>query len=193
MLKSDDIKVGKRIRCVEPGNYFGLVGNITYVDFDGYGNKYWEVYDDNGDIIGVVWSLLECFELVTEPKIKSRSLTIPDMKVGTKVVCVYPGFQGQVGFISLIDWDYGSYGYVVQDVNGEYIGNANGWADIGSFNLVIEDEPDQTPKKAKTVLPPVVEDVVEVTYQNDKPCPSYYYGARACTCGKCDIHKKSFR
>jgi len=79
MLKQKDIKIGAKVRCLKPGQWFGVIGTIKEIErnIDGSIASCWYVYKANGDPLGdgPIWTIQEYFELV-EPApqqvIKSR-------------------------------------------------------------------------------------------------------------------------
>jgi hypothetical protein len=197
MLKWDDIKIGKKVRCILPGICFGLIGKISRVDFDGFGNKFWEVEDDSGYSIGVTWTLLDSFELVSESSaIKRRQMELADLKVGAKVICNFDdasikGFVGKISHVAFSPSNKRLMVYNVQALDGSYIG-VGGWTKLSSFDIIVDDdmtaEPEPEPPPSKKL-----EEIIEEVVQDNRPCPSYYYGLRACNCGKCAVRQQSFR
>jgi hypothetical protein len=78
MLKPEDIKIDAKIRCLKPGQWFGVIGTIKRIDLHVIdGSMCWHVYKANSDPLGdgPIWTKLKYFELVepaSQQAIKSR-------------------------------------------------------------------------------------------------------------------------
>lgn len=180
-----DRKVGTKVVCVYTdnlatglGQLYGMVGTIKRMD----GGLY-HVQASNGESIGDEgWSENSSFNVVVE-KPTTRPMLAEDKRVGTRVICVYdvstPSFStrsfGRVGNITQIT-SHG--GYVVVDDDGVQIGTVP-WTRLSSFEVVLNSPIKTMPKET------VGDIVVESVTVKAGPCPAYYYGIQACTCGKC--------
>ena len=183
MLNFHDIVIGKRVRCLQAGRWFGLIGDIVAINM----NSEFAVMGIDGVPIGdwiripgnlqqnAYWREPGLFEVYVDALDKSVPLTSESFKEGALVVCVYAGkYRGMIGRIHILNEDI----YTVKTCNGEDIGD-DSWSLLSSFNVVLEDAPiKQEPVAVSLVVP--------VAVKEKKPCPSYYYGVDHCTCGKCE-------
>ena len=180
MLNFHDIVIGKRVRCLQAGKWFGLIGDIVSINMIGE----FAVMGIDGNPIGdwilipgktpkyVHWGVPALFEVYVDALPNSVALTSKNFNEGVLVVCLFAGkYRGMIGRIITIDAGV----YTVKTCNGEYIGDVAGcWTKLESFNVVLEDAPETPIKQAP------------VAVKEKKPCPSYYYGVDYCTCGKCE-------
>jgi hypothetical protein len=186
MLHFQDIVIGKRVRCLQAGIWFGLIGDIVAINM----NSSFAVMGIDGNPIGgwvfvsgkkqyMYWGVPALFEVYFDALDKSVPLANKYFKEGTLVVCTFVGkWYGMVGRINTID----AGNYTVKTCNGECIGDETGWRFLSSFNVVLEDVPELPIKQEPVAVLPVV----PVAVKENKPCPSYYYGVDYCTCGKCE-------
>lgn len=169
MLKSSDIKIGTRLKCCVYNSVitFGTIGTISAVNKGGG----WSVTDDSGNLIGkeFYWCSYDTWEVAP---LRTRPMVQDDIQVGTKVVCAFDEWTGQIGTICKVSGKE----FLVRRPNGTYVGqngDVNYWMYLTSFDVILNDL-DPWPK------PPAAPAVVEI-----KPCPKKYYGIDPCTCGKC--------
>ncbi len=176
-MDSSTKRVGTKVVCVL-NHLYGMVGIIWKIDSDGT----YHVQASNGEAIGDEgWSEYDSFNVIS-----SKPNTLPmlesDKRVGTRVICVFRGATsggaafGRIGTITEVDR---LGGYTVMDDNGKEVGRGP-WTRRDSFNVVIED-----PIKPKETVGNIVVESVTVSPVKTGPCPAYYYGVRACTCGQC--------
>lgn len=175
-LRSSSFKINTPVVCAfrrmsaKNDHFYGMVGKITSIRPDGI----YLVAASNGELIGEEgWSEMASFRALLP---MSVPLTKDNRVVGTRVVCVYAGDNfGKIGTIAKVNQ---SGSYQVKEDGGDIIGGTD-WSYLESFEMLVENG---------TITYPAV--VIEnVTVQTTSPstgtCPAYYYGIRACTCGKC--------
>lgn len=161
-----------------------MIGTISRVDVSLYKDTVFFVDQFNGNRLGYGGWSENAFDFYHAP-IRTRDMTPEDRVAGTKVICVYgpiPAYTGKIGHIRVAFQD-GSYS--VESLDGDPISNS--WSYMSSFKVII-DEPAEV-----VVAEPVKEEVFEIVSRGSKPCPSYYYGPSACTCGNCSTRKMVFR
>jgi hypothetical protein len=130
---------------------------------------------DDGEELGIAfcWHKLESFELASH--INTRPMVSADRKVGTKVICRFDNWSGQLG--TIVDVDCNGE-YLVKRPNGTHIGEGSYWSYSSSFDVIIDDiaaEPVVVTPKTVVAPAPI----------EKKPCPMAYYGIAPCICGKC--------
>jgi len=86
-MKSEDVKVGARVRYISKINqphFFGTIGTIKKVEFDGVVQTF-DVYQANGEPLGdcgPTWHTLRYFELVEGEGISTNFLSHKECPCG---------------------------------------------------------------------------------------------------------------
>lgn len=175
-------KVGAKVVCVykDPrssvvNHLYGMVGTIWKVDLD----DVYHVKASNGEAIGDEgWSEPSSFNIIYE-KPTTRPMVAADKRIGTRLICVFSGGGGTFGRVGTITEMDSLGGYTVMDDDGMEIGRGP-WTKLSSFEVVVN-----SPIKSKETVGDIVVESVTVSPVKSGPCPAYYYGINACTCGKC--------
>ena len=182
MLDRKDIAISAKVRYLDAASpYYMQVGTICLVR-----GCLFTVRSDDTEDCSEHQNLAD-FDLV-KPAVKYRPIDDEDFVVGAHVVCVFENSTRHCGKTGVIREIISLRGcYFVDDDNGNQISKGS-WCYRDSFAIIIDEPPALVPAP----IDPVPAAKVQRVIVDDKPCPAYYYGPAACTCGKCSIGRRRY-